>query len=364
MQELNQGEDYEEEDYGFEDEDGEFDEGDESTESEITTIYGIPKNIFIIGVIAIIVIIIAIVIIATRSSSDEAEEDFDYEEYLESLNYSTAVDYEETEDTEYVEDTTTSAEEVLFYDINGNSVGYYYTEDNVTFYIYDMNYESIGDSTVGNSLIAYDANGNQLFTYDLFSDVNSTVDFDEVNVELRKLGYTGDEIELALANDVDVEKLKEAAQALRDEEAKESLIRMSDSASPEFQHIVQNSIFCMTESPFPVESYDELTVSEEHSYIVNADYWKVPTYGLQLYIKCKIANGTYVFYLVDPSRWVTLPDEGNIVLNITYRLYGNESLVNCYVENIQEVDTTELTVNPQDSGVNLQDVVNDAFLNR
>ena len=364
MQELNQGEDYEEEDYGFEGEDGEFDEGDESTESEITTIYGIPKNIFIIGVIAIIVIIIAIVIIATRSSSEE-EEDFDYEEYLESLNYSTAVDYEETEDTSY----TSTSTDMTCYDENGIYLG---TADSFEVdlgYIYSDSGDAIGYFSQDGTPV-YDANGSVVGYYTSFVDSTATEEYDpnsdqfEVQRELRKLGYTGDEIELALANGVDVEKLKEAAQELRDEEAKESLIRMSDSASPEFQNIVQNSIFCMEYDDFPIADRDEVGINEEHSYIVNADYEKVPTYGTQLFIKCKIANGVYVFYNVTPNRWLTLPESGNIVLNIDYTLYGTDNKIMMYVTKITEIDTTKMTVNPQDSGISLQDVVNDAFSNR
>lgn len=375
MKELYQDEEYEEEDANGLEDDGEDVEGDEDTTAEISTIYGIPKNIFIIGVVVILLIIIGVIIFATSGGSDD--------DYVSdpNINTSTAVDYTDTTasdttasdyaasdytDTTASDTASDATGKVEFYDENNTVAGYYETFDGSYYNIYDSTGTDIGYSYDQGAHTAYDATGNALFTYALYEDDESAEgdyveSLDTDTEELRKLGYTGDEISLAKEAGVDLQLLKDHAQELRDEEAKESLVRMSDHASEEFQMIANNSIFCMNEIQFPVESYDQLTISEEHAYVVNADYWKVPTYGLQLYIKCKIANGTYVFYNVTPTRWVSLPEEGNIVLKITYRLYGNDAAINCYVTNIEEVDSTELTVNPQDSGINLNDIVKDAF---
>ena len=360
MQELNQGEDYEEEeDYGFE-EDPDYDESEEDTDADIDMIFGIPKNKFIIGVIVAVLVILVIVVFATRKKK---EDDGDQIVMPPAVTNDAYTEDTATADTTYVEDTTTSASTYEFYDASGNYIG---TAEGIDegWSITDANGNYVGDTSLSGTEV-YDASGNFLAYYNPANsepEADADTMFEGSDQEtLRKLGYTGDEIQLALDNGVSTEALIEKAQSLRDAEAKEALIRMSDSASEEFQTITNNSIFCMEPLTFPVESYDELTISETHSYVVNSDYVKMPTYGPQLYIKCKIANGNYVFYNVTPTRWVSLPETGNIVLNVEYQLYGNDSLVNFYIVGVNEVNTTELTVNPEDSGVSLQDVVNDLY---
>jgi hypothetical protein len=148
------------------------------------------------------------------------------------------------------------------------------------------------------------------------------------------------------------------AQEVQDEAAKEALTRMSDTASPEFQERTQNTMYCMPLNTFESFTLDADTATNyQGSYIVNADFEKMPTYGLQLQLKCKIADGTYVFYTVTPAQWETLPETGNIVLHVDYVLYGTYG-INVWITGITEMNVSDITVNPEDSAARLQDIVN------
>lgn len=353
MKELNQGEEYEEEEFEGEGADYE-DEGNEDTRAGFETFWGIPKKIFFIGLAGVVIVIIAIVLITTRgkTSVDSTSSDIVYPEA------STA---------------TTMSTPTTVYDSSGNQIGYCEgTTDGFT--IYDDNKATVGviDSTVG-EIPFCDQSGNQLGTYyvdasyvlsvtsteTITSTEQSIEDFgsDATTIKLRKLGYTGDEIELAKSMGISVDDLVKKAEALRDDEAKEALKRMSDTASDDYRNIINNSVFGLPELTF--DKYDENDANSktyDSQFVVNADYWKVPTYGNQLFIKCKIANGTYCFYNIGPSRWAELPDSGNIVLQINYTIYGTKN-VNMYITSISEIDTTKITVNPQDSASDLTDIV-------
>lgn len=349
---MTQGEEYNEQ--GFEDEELEYDESAENTKAGYDTFWGIPKKIFIPLVAGVVIVVLLIILFATRKGTTSTEDDIVYPT-------DTVVDTSVPADTGTVTSTApiqvfdesatllgtieSRTDGVSVIDVNGNYLGTFST--------------SSGDSQLYNSMsvpIGY-----------LVSDTSSTetsteetVVDEDIKVQLRKLGYTGDEIELALSNGLSTDALIEQATALRDAEAKEALIRIQDSASDEFKYIVNNSIFCMEEKTFDVYDHDiEGAINYKGSYIVNADYEKCPVRGYQLYIKCKIANDTYVFYDVSPDRWGTLPDSGNIVLRIQYTIYGSHN-PNMYITEIEEVNTTEITVNPEDSASDLNDIINDS----
>ena len=80
-------------------------------------------------------------------------------------------------------------------------------------------------------------------------------------------------------------------------------------------------------------------------FTVNADYKKCPSYGAQLQLKCKVSNNCYVWYVINPRRWETLPDEGNIVLTLDYVVWGSYA----YITKVQEVDPNLATI---DASVN------------
>lgn len=347
MQEMNQGEDYEEQ--GFGEEFDYEDEGTEDTHAGFDTFWGIPKKMFFIGVAVAVILLLGAVLIMTRGRSSSDEDD-----------PSVLPDTTLTTDDTFVDTTNVTTQ---CYDASGNLIG---SCDGLTdgFSIYDENYNDIGYIDAAGSMQFYDSTGNLLGSYSPAGNSGDSSSTDPISVSeddklLRKMGYTGDEIELAKSTGVSVDTLVEAAEALHDEAAKEALTRMSDSASEEFQHIVNNSIFCMPEVQF--EAFDSNVDSSRKytgSYIVNADYEKVPTYGNQLWIKVKIANGTFAFYLVTPERWETLPDTGNIVMQVSYTMYGTNN-INMYITDLNEIDTTKITVNPEDSGAELSDILSD-----
>lgn len=161
--------------------------------------------------------------------------------------------------------------------------------------------------------------------------------------KLRGLGYTGDEIDFAIQNGFDTQALIDAAQGLRDKEAEEALHRMSSSAlEPEFKFILDATY--MGQPGHDFVSYKNASIGsyeyDNVSITINADYEKCPVYGLQLQLKCKIADDQYVWYQIDPMRYAELPDSGNIVLRVDYVIYGDYF----YVTDIVETNSTLNTI--------------------
>ena len=304
MSEMQQGEEYVEED--IEDINAQFeDEGDEDTDAPIDTILGFPKQYVYIAGVIILVLIIGAVVLSTRSKKVK-EEDIVYPEQNPI--------YQEIQ-TEVVEPEPEQEEIAVGTELNG--------------YVWD------GTAWV---------------------EAVSPLD-DETNKKLRAMGYTGDEIEYALRNGFNVEYLIEAAQELYDIEAKEALIRMSDSASDEFKYIIDNTYFGQVGYEFvPQKNLDIGDVHLKSSYfVVNADYVKCPTYGSQLQLKCKVASDLYVWYIITPQRWEELPDKGNIVLRVDYTEYGP----NLYVTSVREVDSTLDTIDAAENDDTLEEIVDD-----
>lgn len=301
MNVYEQGEDYVEDDF---EEDVES-EAEEDTESKITSIYGIPIKTAIIGAAFVLVLILALVIFSTRRKSQKAEE-------LNEMLNSQPVQ-EEVQPVEPVTDTTVTDTPVA--DTSGASSG-----------------EAVFNPETG------------LWETPTSTDapVVAETATDEERLKLRAMGYSGDEIDVALSEGFSVDALVADAQALYDEEADKALKRMSDSASEEFRYIIDNSYFSQVGYEF-VSLQDEQFGTYEYSkgsYTVNADYVKCPTYGSQLQLKCRVAQDLWVFYIVTPERFAQLPQEGNIVLRVDFTVYG----VNTYVTNVTETDPTLDTI--------------------
>lgn len=355
MNEMYQDEEYDEQ--GFE-EDPDYDESAENTKVSYDSFWGIPKKVFIPAVAVVIILILFIILFATKKNKSSADDIVipDTTNTIQTDNVANVAPQ-----TTQLYDASTNmlgtivsiADGALISDVNYNIVGTFYLSSGDA-QVFDVNGALLG-------YVVYDA------AYTGPKDVESTVTSastesldsvdEDAKVELRKLGYTGDEIALALSQGFSVDMLIEEATELRNAEAKEAMKRIQDSASDEFKYIINNSIFCMEEQNF--DSFDvnvEGSMNYKSVYVVNADYVKCPIRGHQLYIKCKIANDTYVFYDVTPERWETLPDSGNIVLSVHYSLYGSQ-YPNMYVTNIEEVNTTQITVNPEDSGSDINDII-------
>lgn len=304
MQEYNQGDTYEE----YTDENGlplEEAEGIEDTEAKITKLWGIPIKFVVLGGVGVFVIILLLLLFSLRDKPEE----------------SSPIDNFQSIDT-----TVTPVQPVDTSDMVWDyATGQYVPADQVT-----------------------------QITTPAEVDLSSLSTEDQLT--LRKLGYTGDEIATALEAGFDVQGLIDHAIELHDAEADEALRRMSDSASEEFRWIIEYSYFGQPGYEFisHADDYFGSYAYEHNSYVVNADYVKCPTYGSQLQLKCKVAEDLEVFYVVTPERFDSLPDNGNIVLEVSYTLYGE----NTYVTDIKEAEGTYDTIDSTD--VTTQELKNSA----
>ena len=131
---------------------------------------------------------------------------------------------------------------------------------------------------------------------------------------LRKWGYTGYQIELASQQGLSARGLVDEARAQREEAQKEALAAVSDTASPEYQNLL-NSTWLGGE-PLDLSTVDptgQYTVSRE---TVNVDFEKIEARGTQLYIKVYFDDGKSAFMQMNPRRYITLPNSGNIVVSV------------------------------------------------
>lgn len=288
MKEYNQGDTYEE----FTDDNGlplEYEEGNEDTEAKITTLWGLPIKVVVLGGVAIFAVLLLLLLFSLRKKPEQVDP---------VENFQAVTIPEQT----VVDTATPTSTEGMVWDV---ALGQYVPE-------------------------------SSLVTEEVEVDLSSLST--EEQLTLRKLGYTGDEIAAAINAGFDVTELVEHAKALHDEESKESLKRMSDASSEEFRYLLQYSYFGQPGYEFINHSNDYFGTYEYFmdSYVVNADYVKCPTYGSQLQLKCRVAEDLEVFFVVGPERFAELPETGNIVLKITYTQYGE----NMYVTGIEETDGT------------------------
>ena len=352
MREMSQGETYDESEF---EEGADLDtEASEDTSTNITTIYGIPKHIFIIVVAAVLLVLIFIVVLALRKNS---KSDSDVVEPNAGDYYEVSTPSIETTDcfvgSEYVGYISGSA----YYGAN-----IYASAGNVYATLQQTGEVAVTDPF--GTVLGYVSGTGVVDTAP--TDTTPTTDMSSLSLSeesmklLRKYGYTGDEIKLAVEAGLSTDDLIAEAQLLHDELAKESLERMADHASEEFQSIINTTQYCMPYQEYFSTMWDqEGYINEQGSYVVNADYEKIPTYGYQLRVKVKIANGTYAFLDVLPQRYGSMPDSGNIVVQVNYMLFGQApDHVQFYITSIVERDITNLTVNPQDSGIDLNTIIN------
>lgn len=285
-----QGEDYEE--YEDLDEDAEEYDEDDDVETVYDTIYGVPKKVVYVGVAVVIVVIIAIFVFVSWGGDEEVEEEPAF-----------------VDETVWVDEPAEVVQEP----------------------VEDVQEEIPVDDT---------------FVYDI-EDLTSF----EIK-DLRSYGYTGDEIEYSISHGFDTDAMIERAKAELDEVNRESWERTSDAASDEYKYLMSMTYLGQPDSDevidqSQVEFLDRITLSTDVT--INCDYEKCPMKGMQLYLKCKVANDTYYWYPVTPDRWVTLPDKGNIVLRITFEQYG----IGTFITNAVETDSTLDTI---DSSNDIDDV--------
>ena len=348
-----QGEDYEE-DATEEEYDG---ESGEDTEAKLTSIAGIPIKFVVIGGVVMLLTLLIVIVFSLRGKGGDADiyvppvdSQGQQQSPLQSGDFTWLL-----ADGTVFGTTTSTADWTDIYN-NGVAVGCIAPGGDVT--LTSTSGVTATAVSYGTTTTPEQSTEQPVTQTGDNSTTASTSSGDDIEM-LRKLGYTGDEIELAISTGMDLQAMIEAAQQLRDSEALEAIQRMSDFLSPEFQHIYTNSIFFMPEQTFPEQGDTSTKWDISDSYLVNADYEKMDTFGYQLWIKVKIANDTYAFMIVDPIRWETMPSSGNIVVRVNYKLYGNEETnVGFYITSMVEQDITQLTVNPEDSGVDLESIIN------
>lgn len=281
-----------EEAVGATDDDEGYEEDDEDDEDDddvgIDTIFGIPKKFIIIGAAVLLLIIIILVIFVRRGSSDTSVEE-DYIEYSEPI----------VDDTAY-EDQTPVAEETPA------------------------------------------------------GTVKDVVDSDLDAKALSQYGYTGDEIELAKQYGLNTDDLINNAKSRQDNSVRESIKQLSSTGSAAYQNLINKTYLGQEKNNEPVDQTKVESGARENSETrrINCTYEKCPTYGVQLYLKCKIYEGVYVWLSVKPNRWVKLPDTGSIVLDVTYEYYGD----NVYVSDIKEVSSDLQTVTTDNSNPFIEEI--------
>ena len=322
-------------------------EADEDTSTHISSIWGIPIPVLIMICAGVIVLIIAGVVITTRKPKESAAKRL-------------AASTEQPVTSAPVQSTPApSAKTEVF--VDGQSYGYITGTPQPGAFVFAEDGSALAVLAESGDTVLMDASGN-VVGYVAASASSATSSANTIDTavaeKLRMYGYTGDEIELAMKTNANIDDLIAQAQELQDIAAKEALARVSDSASDEYKEMVSSTMYCMPYQQFKSFAINDPNVhNATGSYIVNADYEKIPTYGYQLNIKVKIANGTYAFMPIQPQRYMSLPDSGNIVVKVEYAILGpSHEDTNFYITNITEVDITTLTVNPEDSGIDLETI--------
>ena len=314
MREYNQGDAYME---YQEDEELEYDESAEDTSSEDNKIFGVPVKVAVLGGAVVVAVILGLVFLGLRKKPQPDVVTTDQIQQLEQAINNVSVESTTTTDTV----DSAPAGDVLKYD------------------------EATG---------TWVSSGSTSTVQEEIAPINIS---DEDRIRLRQLGYTGDEIDFALSNGFDVEGLIKEVEKLYDEEADAALKRMSDSASEEFRYVIDNTYFSqegyefvdITELPFGEADY------YHGSYVVNADYVKCPTYGAQLQLKCKVSSDLDIFHVVTPERFASLPESGNIVLEVFYTVFGSSIYVTDVVE-------TDKSINPIDNTTISQEALRESII--
>lgn len=387
-----QNETYEEEAF---DDDEEFDpdeEGSEDTEAKPTTIFGIEKKKFVIILAVLLIVILTLVVLAVKKKgSSSGSESVDT---LPTDGAAMSTDFYGIDGT-VAGSVDGNYEGATVYDLSGNIIGYVSASGTMealdatgsvmfmyisTDAVIEDSSGDISDTSGSDQMVVEDTSADTTvvddglsyepesesdeYVFDITKAVQDTSALDALNLSdgnliLKSYGYTGDEIALAQSLGLSVEQLVSAAQVKRDAVTAESLERMSDHASKEFQLMYDYSQYSMPHyNYYPIDDYADTWVLKEGNFMVNSDYEKCPTYGHQLQLKVKVANNTYAYMNVTPQRWKELDDEGNMVVSVHYSLYGpTKKKSHLYITDIVEVDTTKHSVNASDSGSSLSDLV-------
>lgn len=172
------------------------------------------------------------------------------------------------------------------------------------------------------------------------TDVQDTSTADEYSntedIELRKRGYTADEIEFSREHGIPYDDMIAQADADIENQQRQVLASLSDEGSEAYQTLLNMTWLQGADLSITDATYDEfgnLSVYEETK-TMNIDYTKVPAKGTQLFLKCNLLDYGVAFMTVSPDRWLQLADSGNILVNVTFE-HWNDIIV---VKDIYELD--------------------------
>lgn len=161
-----------------------------------------------------------------------------------------------------------------------------------------------------------------------------TGNFTDKEIEsLRKWGYTGDEIEYYMNSGLDYDTLVSSAKELQSDAQKEVIDELNDTASGAYKKLL--NMTWLGGKDFKVKKINPDTDENGISYediIENVDYVKCGAKGKQLFIRCTLDDGTNIFMMVPPERWVTMRKKGNIVIQYTLESYGKTKVITAVAE--------------------------------
>lgn len=168
-------------------------------------------------------------------------------------------------------------------------------------------------------------------------DASSTAEYSNTeDIELRKRGYTADEIEFSREHGISYDDMIAQADADIENQQRQVLASLSDEGSEAYQTLLNMTWLQGADLSITDATYDEfgnLSVYEETK-TMNIDYTKVPAKGTQLFLKCNLLDYGVAFMTVAPDRWLQLADSGNILVNVTFE-HWNDVIV---VKDIYELD--------------------------
>lgn len=168
---------------------------------------------------------------------------------------------------------------------------------------------------------------------DFFED-NSTVIQEPADsaerTELRKYGYSNDEIEYALSIGMTTDQLIEEATKLQEEKAAEFIKEAGKKGSKTYKKLLRDTWLDGDTLTVPSDMGDDIQYLEQIT--INCDYKKIEPHGKQLWLKCNCKEYGDVFLDIDCERWNQLDDKGNIVVCLSVEDYYGTKVVVDIVE--------------------------------
>lgn len=192
---------------------------------------------------------------------------------------------------------------------------------------------SSGGSTSKDTFSKYEDNTEQ--------QVEQTFKYSsEQRQALRAYGFSGEEIDEHEKSQDDpdalIDKVTEDIKTEKRKVYKELQKEMLDSASPEYKALIEDTWLAgeAHEVKMPEGGiFDTIEKTE------NIRYKKLESHGNQCFIKITLEDGATTFMTVHPDKYITLKDEGNMVITYKKVVYGDTY----YVLDIKEKPITSVT---------------------